>query len=352
MHKFTRQLVFLLYSFLFKWVVYSLIFIFGRFGLFKSLFLIYPTDRDECLDFCPDIPWLRRYFSGRPTPAGLIMDGWRPMGIYFLVPDTALELVRKKNRPVVDGIMERMLWYKKLSGARAIGLAGQLGPVFEKHLGNPLAPPFYTSTYGNVFSIHSAVTHLVNVSKRKPWQVSLAIIGGGELGSQLEKSISSDGYQIKTVDIRYTRKGNVKLVDEDFVNKQLKDVDFAINLLPRGVDFIECRMHQRIPELATVVDFSRPPIRSEAVVQNVVMGNRVQKSGLHFFVKLPGGWKRHELPACSLPSLLASVGSFTFSNIEEFSLVARQLSYFTALAHTPETNEKPGVITRPETVRV
>lgn len=352
MHKFSRQFVFLLYSFLCNWLVSLFIFVFGRFGLFKTLFLIYPTDRDECLDFCPDIPWLRKYFSGRPTPAGLIMDGWRPMGIYFLVPDTALELVRKKNRPVVDKIMGRMLWYKKLSGAQAIGLAGQLGPVFEKHLKHPLDHPFYTSTYGNVFSIQSAVNYLVKSSNRKPWQVSLAIIGGGELGSQLEESISSEGYQVETINMRYTRKGNVKLIDEELVNSQLKEVDFAINLLPRGIDFIDCQMHQRIPESATVIDFSRPPIRPESILQNVVMGNRVQKKGLHFFVKLPGGWKRNELPACSLPSLVASVSSLKFSNLEEFNLATRQLSYFTALADTPATSEKPGVITRPETVRV
>jgi hypothetical protein len=129
-------------------------------------------------------------------------------------------------------------------------------------------------------------------------------------------------------------------------------VDFAINLLPRGIDFIDCQMHQRIPESATVIDFSRPPIRPESILQNVVMGNRVQKKGLHFFVKLPGGWKRNELPACSLPSLVASVSSLKFSNLEEFNLAARQLSYFTALADTPATSEITGVITRPETVRV
>ncbi len=350
MHKFSRQFVFLLYSFLLNWIVCLLIFIFGWFGLFKTLFLIYPSDRDECLDFCPDIPWLRNYFSGRPTPAGLIMDGWRPMGIYFLVPNTALELVRKKNRPVVDKIMGRMFWYKKLSGAKAIGLAGQLGPIFEKQLKHPLDHPFYTSTYGNIFSIQSAVNYLVNSSKRKPWQVSLAIIGGGELGAQLEESISSEGYQVETINIRYTRKGNVKLIDEDLVNKQLKNVDFAINLLPRGIDFIDCKMHQRMQESATVIDFSRPQIRPDSIAQNVVMGNRVQKKGLHFFVKLPGGWKRNELPACSLPSLVASVDSLRFSNLEEFNLAARQLAYSTALA-TPATSENSGAISHPDVVR-
>ena len=352
MQKLPRQIVFVLYSFLFKWIVCSLIFILGRFGMFKTLFLIYPTDRDECLDFCPDIPWLRRYFSGRPTPAGFIMDGWRPMGLYFLVPDTALELVRKKNRATVEKIIQRMLWYKKLSGARAIGLAGQLGPVFEKHLKKQLDPPFYTSTYGNIFSIQSAVNHLVSTAKRKPWQVSLAILGGGELGSQLEKTMSSEGYQVETVDVRYTRKGSVKLVDQELAKKQLENVDFAINLLPRGIDFIDCKMPQQIPEAATIVDFSRPPIKPETIVQKVVMGNRVQRTGLHFFVKLPGGWKRHELPACSLPSLVASVSSIAFSNMEEFSLAARQLSFSTALGHTPTAENIPAITARPEPVRV
>lgn len=352
MRKFPRQFVFISYSFLFKWLVCSLIFIFGRFGLFKNLFLIYPTDREEVLDFCPDIPFLRRYLSGRPIPAGLIMDGWRPMGIYFVVPDTALELIRKKNRPVVDDIVRRMLWYKKLAGAQTVGFAGQLGPIIEKHLKKPLSHPFYTSTYGNIFSIQSAVNHLVNSAKQKPWQVSLAIIGGGELGSQLAQAVSSEGYQVETIDIRYTRKGSVKLVDEGLADKQLGNADFAINLLPRGIDFMECHMDQRLSESSTVVDFSRPPIRPETIVQNVVMGNRVQKSGLHFMAKLPGGWKRHELPACSLPCLLASAGSPGFSNIEEFSLAARQLSYSTALGHTPATSRKPRPISRPEPVRV
>ena len=352
MRKFPRQFVFMLYSFLFKWLICSLIFIFGRFGLFKNLFLIYPTDREEVLDFCPDIPLLRRYLSGRPTPAGLIMDGWWPRGIYLVVPDTALELVRKKNRPLIDNIVRRMLWYQKLSGAETIGLAGQLGPVIEKHLKKPLTHPFYTSTYGNIFSIQSAVNHLVNSAKQKPWQVSLAIIGGGELASQLAEAVSSEGYQVETVDIRYTRKGSVKLVDEGLADRQLGKAHIAINLLPRGIDFMECRMEQRLLESATVVDFSRPPIRPETVAQNVVMGNRVQKSGLHFMTKLPGGWKRHELPACSLPCLLASAATPGFSNIEEFSLVARQLSYFTALGNTPATSRKTRAISRPEPVRV
>ncbi len=166
MEKYFRQIIFLIYAFLLRWPIWLLIWIFGRSGMFKTLFLIYPTDTSECLDFCPNIKWLRNFFSGRPTPAGLIMNGWRPMGIYLVIPNSSMELMRKKNRPLVETIIRRMQWARKISGARTIGLAGQLGPIFEKRHGIPMEPPFYSSTYGNIFSIQKAVSHLVSTAKK------------------------------------------------------------------------------------------------------------------------------------------------------------------------------------------
>lgn len=332
MNRSLRQLAFVVYALILQWPVLCMIWIFGRMGLFKVLFLIYPTDRSECLDFCPDIPLLRSFFSGNPTPAGLIMDGWLPVGIYLVVPNTALELARRKNRAMVESIMERMCWYRKISGARAVGLAGQLGPIFEKQCGRPMEPPFYSSTYGNIFSIHKAVNHLVTTTNRTPWQVSVAIIGGGELADQLNASLCGDGYRMETVDVRYTRKGGVRLVDEYEADRQLHSIDVVINLLPRGKDFLGCSIHHRIPEAAAIVDFSRPPIPPEAICQSVAMGNRVQSDGLHFFATLPGGWKRHELPACSMPSLLASLGTVPFGNMDEFRMAANHLAFSTALS--------------------
>ncbi|MCP4338200.1 MAG: hypothetical protein GY799_04785 [Desulfobulbaceae bacterium] len=335
MDKYLRQLFFLIYAFLLRWPIWLLIWLVGRSGILRTLFLIYPTDTSECLDFCPNIKWLRDFFSGRPTPAGLIMEGWRPMGIYLVIPNSSMELMRKKNRRMVETIISRMLWAQKFSGAKTIGLAGQLGPIFEKRHGIPMEPPFYSSTYGNIFSIQKAVSHLVTTSKKKPWQVSVSVIGGGLLGEQLEQHLASDGYQMSMVNVRYTRKGDVKLTNEEEANQQLGAVDFVINLLPRGKDFLDCRLHHRIPATATIVDFSRPPIPIKAIPQRVVMGNRVQRSGTHFFMRLPGGWKRHELPACSMPSLLASLGKVPIRNIEEFRLAARQFQFYTALAGAP-----------------
>ena len=335
MEKYFRQMLFLVYAFVLRGPIWLLIWIVGHTGMLKTLFLIYPTDNSECLDFCPNIKWLRNFFSGRPTPAGLIMDGWHPMGMYLVIPNSSMELMRKKNRPMVQTIINRMLWAQKLTGAKTIGLAGQLGPIFEKRHGFAMEPPFYSSTYGNIFSIQKAVSHLVSTSKKNPWRVSVAVIGGGLLGEQLEQHLGGDGYQMSMVDVRYSRKGDVRLTNPEKAARQLAAVDFVINLLPRGKDFMDCQLHRQIPETATIVDFSRPPIPTQAVPQKVVMGNRVQRTGMRFCMRLPGGWKRHELPACSMPSLLASLGKKPIKNIEEFRLAARQFQFHTALVGAP-----------------
>lgn len=338
MDKYMRQLIFLVYALLLRWPIWLVIWLVGRSGIFKTLFLIYPTDSSECLDFCPNIRWLRNFFSGRPTPAGLIMEGWRPMGIYLVIPNPALELMRKKERGTVETIIKRMLWIQKLAGAKAIGLAGQLGPIFEKRHGFAMEPPFYSSTFGNIFSIQKAVNHLVRQSKKNPWEVSVAIAGGGELAEQLVQYLQGDGYLLSMVDVRYARTGDIKLVDEKQADQVLKAVDYVINLLPRGKDFMDCRLHERMPKSTTIVDFSRPPISPAAIPQSVVMGNRVQRSNLRFLMKLPGGWKRHELPACSMPSLLASLSGLPLRSIEEFRLAASQLRFSTALAGLPASS--------------
>ncbi len=330
-----RQLIFLIYAFLLRWPIWLIIWLIGCTGRLKTLFLIYPTDSSECLDFCPNIKWLRDFFSGRPTPAGLIMDGLRPMGIYLVIPDSSMDLMRKKNRPMVETIIKRMLWVKKLTGAENIGLAGQLGPIFEKRHGIPMEPPFYASTYGNIFSIQNAVSHLVTKARKKPWQVSVSVVGGGLLGEDLMQHLAADGYQMSLVDVRYTRKGDVKLMDSEEASRQLAGADLVINLLPRGKDFLDCELHRQIPTSATIIDFSRPPIGMESVSQRVVMGNRVQSNGIRFVMKLPGGWQRHELPACSMPSLLASLGGLPLRTIEDFRQAARQFRFCTALAEQP-----------------
>lgn len=332
MTRYLRQLFFLVFALVLRWPVWLLIWLIGKCGLLKTLFLIYPTDKSECLDFCPDIKLFRNFLSGRPTPAGLIMDGWLPMGLYLVIPNQALELMRGKNRFLVERIIERMRWIQKLSGAQTIGLAGQLGMICEKRHGIPMEPPFYSSMHGNLFSIKAAIDHLLVSSGKRPWQVLMAIVGGGELGEELQQYLGQGGYQVAMVEVRYTRNGDVKLSDERAAVGQLTHTDIVINLLPRGKDFMACCLDSLIPQTATIIDFSRPPIQPQSIPQKVVMGNRVQRYGIRFLMKLPGGWKRHELPACSMPSLVAALSGVSIDSREHFLEAARRLTFCTALA--------------------
>ncbi len=331
MKRHLRQLLFFLCAFLLRLPIWFLIWVIGRTGIFKTVFLIYPIDTSECLDFTPNIKWLRDFFAHRPTPTGLIMHNWMPVGIYCCIACPAIELMRKQNKPQVEAIMARMHWIKKISGARTVGLAGQLGPIFEKRHSIPIEPPFYASTYGNIFSIQAAVNHLAQQDDLKPWNLSVAILGGGELAEQLQEQLRIDGYQMTLVDVQYTRRGTVRLIDEEKADRQLAGTDFVINLFPRGKDFLDCRLHERVPESATIIDFSRPPIPVSAVPQKVFMGNRVQRDGTRFFMRLPGGWKGHELPACSMPTLVAALGGVTADSVEVFRSAARQMSFRSAL---------------------
>jgi hypothetical protein len=68
------------------------------------------------------------------------------------------------------------------------------------------------------------------------------------------------------------------------------------------------------------------------VQANVVMGNRVQRPGMRFAFALPGDWKKDEIPACSMPSILASNFDIIEHNLTKFCLAARHVAFKTALA--------------------
>lgn len=87
-----RQIIFLTHAIILRWPLCALIFIIGRTGIFKTVFLVYPTDEVEVLGFCPNIRFLRRYFAGKAIPAGLIMNGFLPLGIYFVISDLPRDL--------------------------------------------------------------------------------------------------------------------------------------------------------------------------------------------------------------------------------------------------------------------
>ncbi len=332
-----RQFVFILIGTVLRWPIWLLIGIAGQFRLFQFVFLVYPTSEVECREFCPNIPILRRYLSGRPTPGGLVVDGWRPIGIYFVVPDLPGFLARKKNRKVAENIVNRMCWIRKLTGAKTIGLAGQLGPIFEKRHNIPIESPIFSSINGNIFSIHEAIKYAAIQEKSFSQKLNIIIAGGGELGDTLQQFLIGEGFSsCDIVDVRFNRKGNALPVTTINNQEVLQRADLCVNLLPKGENFIESNLPNLIGEKASIVDFSRPAIESSSLKQKVYMGNRIQRTGMKFVLALPGGWSQRQLPACSLPALIAALTGEINNKLDTFCMHARKQAFITALAQ-PET---------------
>lgn len=331
MYKHVRQFIFLFVGIVLRWPLWLVIGLAGKLGLFRLVFLVYPTDEIECSQFCPNIPFFRRLFSGRPTPGGLITDGWKPIGMYFVIPDLPMELARKKNRKLAEQIVKRMRWIRKLAGAQTIGLAGQLGPIFERRHNIPMEPPIFSSVNGNIFSIHEAIKWALPKGQSLSQQTEVVITGGGDLGESLSDYLCRQGLQSTTIDMRFSRRGKVLPLKSSESIKKVQDADIVINLLTKGADFTSSELPHLMRRDAVVIDFSRPAIDANLISQKVFLGNRVQKSGMRFILALPGGWTTKQLPACSLPALLAAMTGEINNTLEVFCQLARREAFTTAL---------------------
>lgn len=326
-----RRTLFFIYAMFFRLPMWAIIWLVGRTGVIKTIFVIYPHDQKEYANLCPNYTFFLKFLSGRPTPGGLILDKWKPVGIYLFISNTPQELIKKKNRYIAEAIVRRMKWIQRISGAKACGFAGQLGPILERRHGIAMEPPFFGSTMGNVFSIDDSITFLAKNLKKPLWQLSIAIIGGGELGEMLQEHFETQGYKADLVDILYKRRSGVEIRDIQATGRQLKRVDFVVNLLATGEEFLNSGIAELLRTSTTVIDFSRPPIAKEKLQAQVFMGNRVQRPGMRFAFALPG-WKQQELPACSIPSILASNYGIIEQKPATFCVAARQVAFETALA--------------------
>lgn len=346
MIKSMRQTLFVIYVVLFRPIMWGMIWLVGRTDIIKTIFLIYPTDKKEYSDLSPNFKWFLKFLSGKPTPGGLILNGWRPVGIYLFISNTPQELIKKKNRHIAESIAQRMLWIKKISGAKACGFAGQLGPILERRHGIAMEPPFFSSTMGNIFSINDSISFLSKSLHKLPWQLSITVLGGGELGEMLQEHFASQGYKANIVDVAFKRRGGVELVDKEATNSQLNNADFVVNLLPTGEDFLNCGIVDLLKDSTTVIDFSRPAIPKEKLQAKVFMGNRVQRPGMRFAFSLPGEWQPKEMPACSMPSILASNFGIVEKNIAKFCVAAREVAFETALASSTTQPAPISLLTR------
>jgi len=153
----------------------------------------------------------------------------------------------------------------------------------------------------------------------------IAIIGGGELAHKLIDQLSG---QVELIDVRYRRKQGFILADPRLAKEQLLYTTIVVNLLLTGQDFLNIGIIKILPPETIIVDFGRPPI--EITSHSIVIGNRLVHPSIHFWPPLPGGWQSNELPACSLPCILASFGdSSEIKNIRDFSIIAKFMKFRT-----------------------
>jgi len=302
-----RKLLFLLYIVIGQWPVWAVIWLLGIFHFWKVLFVIYPVNSSEYNKLSFDWPILRRLLSGRPLPAGIFLQ---PAGIYFFVSNRLESLAKVKNRPIAKKIEKRMRAARRLARAEVVGFAGGLGYVLEKRHKIRMIHPFYDSSQGNVFCL------CLYISRYAP-RGTIAIIGGGQLGSHLQSAIGRRAQIFRVRRLR--RQGKYVLTCN------MPQCDCIVNLLPSGNDFVNLGIDAG--QHPVIIDFSRPPIPSDAGY-NVVAANKLQNPDLRFFPPLPGGWQTDEIPACSLPSLLAAQGDLSIAkNQYDFNIIAQYMRF-------------------------
>lgn len=331
MKQIVQQLIFLLVGTLFRIPVWAVLWILGQFGLFKVIFLVYPADIIELKGFCPPLPLLRRFFSGRPTLGGFILDGVRPIGIYLVVPDTVQELASRANGALAHTIVERLFWVARLINAKSVGLAGQLSFIFQKKHHIPMVAPLYSSLYGSVFSLSETIEKAIQSigEADKGEKPTIGILGKGDISALLARHIA-DTYHSKPVyiDVKYLKSGRIALKCKDEAIPHLKSFDLLVNMLPTGDHFFQTKCCEYLSDECIIIDFSHPGIHSGLLPHRKHIGNRIQRDGLRFIPSLPGDWEYHTLPACSLASLLASEYDPKWKNFNEFCIQARARGFF------------------------
>ena len=334
-----RQTAFLTTGLLLRFPIWACLWALGKVGLIKLIFQVYPLSERETRAFCPNIPILRKFFSARPTLAGIIVRGFQPLGIYMVMPNTVYDLAKRENKHLALKIIKRLRWMCNFTGAISVGLAGQLPSIFERRHSLMMKKPLHGSLFGMLYSVLETTKCVIAIHKLPIHTLSIGILGIGELGIALADYLKQKGYRVVPIDLRYRRGGRLVLRDENTAAWQLREIDILINLMPTGKHFLEANCHIHLSSQCPIIDFSHPGI-SPRIVNEIYMGNRVRRKGIRFLLSLPGGWKNNEIPACSLPSMLAAMSSQKWNTFEEFTVIAKEAGFRVPLSRdTDEVNE-------------
>ncbi len=288
---------------------------------FNYLFLVYPGSKTDLAGYCPN--WLASttIFMGRPTIGGMISNGTAKRGLVLVVPNTVSEM--RADKKMCQAIKRRLLRVQKLTGARAIALAGQMPGVFLRH-GLKLEKPFVSGVRGTVYSVVETIETLT-AQKTAPASGTMVVVGVGHMGGEVIDYLQGQSWKIHGIDIRRHRDG-VLLPEEG--EKVLTQADMVVVLTPKGSDFAPYMKYLKPGCL--VVDDTHPRLHAS------ISGLKLYKvavglPGTIFYPRLPG-YRRDWLPGCVVEAIYAAVtGSFGSEPLPVFIERARQLGYYAHL---------------------
>lgn len=320
-----RMWGFPLLSVVFRWPLWVAVAIIRLFIKFDYIFTVYPGTESDLRGYCHPIVAKTRFIHSKPSLVGIISRGEKVgRGLILAIPNVMAEFREKKDTCLE--VLGRLAFIRKISGTKAIALAGQLPGVCVRHELS-LDKPFVRGNKGTVFCVMETLAEAMRKHKLSVGQARVAIVGVGYVGSLLFDAMKAEGHDVIGVDIEF-RKSGVALKEDGEV--LLRIADIVVVLTPKGSDFLPylCCLRKD----AIIIDDTHPKIKEESQPEGMFFYKvAVGMTGVKFYPPIPG-YKADWLPGCAVEAIIASAtGEFNGCSQQEFNRRAKELGFFVHL---------------------
>lgn len=309
-------------SMILRWPIFMFLAVFRTFKI-NTLFTIYPGNLQDLEGYA--LPGCRKlqakFISGKPFIAGVITSGnGYGRGLVLGLPNTIEQI--KADKKLVGKIMRRLEFARKVTGAKAIAIAGQGPRYFKSHY--PYGEPFVYGLRGRVFSVVETVERICERHRLPKDSTTIALLGIGEIGEAIIQNLLDLGYNVKGIKI-HAIADQVIIDNDDF--DTLKAADLVVVQTPRGNDVVP--YYGELKKSAILVDDAHPRI-SVLPKGNKFYKVAVGRPGVTFKPPLPG-YKSYWIPGCVQESMVvAETGHADFSQ-DEFNRKSKELGFFALL---------------------
>jgi hypothetical protein len=290
---------------------------------FNCIFTVYPGSRKDIEGyFPPGFRWITHFVSGKPFIAGVITTGnGLGRGLILAVPNTVDQF--RSDKKLVGNIMSRLKRTKKIIGAKTIAIAGQGPRFFKSHF--PYEQPFVYGLKGRVFSVVETVERVVEKHGQTKADVTVAILGVGEIGQAIIANLQEKGFRAVGIDLRVVE-GRAEIATQQGL-ESLKSADLIVVQTPRGDDVVP--YYENLKKTAILIDDAHPRITfkpGEVKFYKVAVG----RSGVEFKPPLPG-YEKYWIPGCVHESLVVAESGNADMSQEDFHTRSKELGFFAHL---------------------